>query len=300
MNTKMKKAALTLAAFTVAAGTVIPAQSADAAPRTFMVSGVTFLDNNKNYKHDTGDKALANKPVHLVNTAGRIVRTTKTNNRGQYYFKNLRNGTYTVRTYTEKYAGTSLVGPTKKLNTSKAARNVKIVVRNKNAGASFGFYNATAPKTSVPANPGATWTPWTQGAGSKDLNTMLKCSDHNGTNVVDANTAGWNKWARDFFNGHNCVALIYGYRRLAAVEPAVYNKLQHINTLVQQGQYIDIAQEFPGSAHYYTILPNSRWYHNNLLDLFDVGDIRKGKWSEMAIVTRINPNGSVRALFFIQ
>jgi hypothetical protein len=58
--------------------------------------GTVYLDNNKDGKAGCGDSALSGITVTLVDSTGKTIATTTTDNYGNYSFKNVPTGTYKV------------------------------------------------------------------------------------------------------------------------------------------------------------------------------------------------------------
>lgn len=60
------------------------------------ISGIAFVDNNGNNKYDNLDKLLENVNVNLLNEEGNVIKSTKTDNNGSYFFDGLSKGNYYV------------------------------------------------------------------------------------------------------------------------------------------------------------------------------------------------------------
>ena len=62
---------------------------------TYSISGVAWLDENKNGQREESEKLLPNIEIKLFNLPeNELVKTGKTSEKGQYSFKNLENGNY--------------------------------------------------------------------------------------------------------------------------------------------------------------------------------------------------------------
>jgi len=74
--------------------------------KKYTISGVAWVDADKNGRRDTGEEFLPNINVYLLNSTNRkIVRETKTNDNGVYNFQDVEQGNYLVAFEydTEKY-----------------------------------------------------------------------------------------------------------------------------------------------------------------------------------------------------
>ncbi len=65
--------------------------------QTITISGDTFNDLNGDGSQEAGEPGLAYWTIQLLNSAGKVVATTKTNSLGNYSFPNVGPGTYTVK-----------------------------------------------------------------------------------------------------------------------------------------------------------------------------------------------------------
>ena len=61
------------------------------------ISGIAFIDNNDNNKYDTQDTLLDNINVYLLDSNNNTIKTTKTDNNGNYIFDGLVKGNYYVK-----------------------------------------------------------------------------------------------------------------------------------------------------------------------------------------------------------
>ena len=70
--------------------------SASLVPNVASLSGVLWIDENRDGVVDGAEQRLSNITVSLLDAAGAVVRTEATGSVGQYYFSDLPPGAYTV------------------------------------------------------------------------------------------------------------------------------------------------------------------------------------------------------------
>lgn len=61
------------------------------------ISGYVYHDQNQNGRRDTGEQAIPQTTIELVNLDGKVVATTKTNAQGYYEFNDVLPGNYSIR-----------------------------------------------------------------------------------------------------------------------------------------------------------------------------------------------------------
>ena len=71
--------------------------SNDGLSRSFIISGIAWLDENKDGKRDDSESRLSNISARLINSdSGEIVKTTATDSKGTYQFSGITKGNYIV------------------------------------------------------------------------------------------------------------------------------------------------------------------------------------------------------------
>lgn len=88
------------------------------------LSGKAFIDENRNGIYDSGDTLLKTSVVKLLNESGTVVKTTQTNNNGEYTFENVEKGNYYVEFTIPSNYETIPKGTASKVNTNGRTDNI--------------------------------------------------------------------------------------------------------------------------------------------------------------------------------
>ncbi len=107
----------------------------------YALGDLVWNDTNRNGIQDEGESGIPNVKVSLFDDKGQIIATTTTNDKGQYYFSKVYNGTYKVKFETpEGFVSTKKAGTSDESKDSNGLETTVVIKNSNDWTIDSGFY----------------------------------------------------------------------------------------------------------------------------------------------------------------